>query len=185
MKTKTEIEDRIRFLLAKELERRVMKATERLPHRCIYNLRQPLDTRRRVEDEPNPYYNRITLGIGPDGVPLPVHQTIGLCMFKDNAESEGQPLLTICEDPIDAQRCPVFSPRVTKETLWKEFSEQIQNSVWIHENLPDVSALYWALDTGRTVKAPWWLRILYRFLRIRPEPLRGKTDLMKLLPPAS
>ena len=185
-KTTTEIEDRIRFLLAKELEMRVRRASQRLPHRCVHNLRQPLDTRTTVEGDANPYYNRITMGVGPEGVPIPVHQTIGLCTFKDTAtDLDCQALLTICEDPIDAQRCPVFSPRETKETLWAEFEMQVQNSVWLHENLPEVYGLYWALDSTCYVKVPWWARVLYRLLRIRPEPLRPSADLMKLLPPAT
>ncbi len=184
MKTTSEIEDRIRYLLAKELERRVKKANERLPHRCIYNIRQPLDTRRTVEDEPNRFYNRITMGVDPEGRPIPVSQTIGLCTYKDySVDSDGQPLLTLCEDPIDAQRCPVFSPRLTKKMLWDEFVSQIQDLEWLEANLPEVYGLYWAINRTATVKVPWWARLLYRLLRIRPEPLRRSDDLMKLLPP--
>ena len=52
MKTQGDIEDRIRFLLCEELSRRVREAETRLPHLCVYNHRQPLDTRKAVEDLP-------------------------------------------------------------------------------------------------------------------------------------
>ncbi len=181
MRQKSEIEDRIRFLLVEELERRVENARERLPHRCTYNYRQPLDTRKQVEGEANPTYNRITTGKGPGGVLLPVVQTIGLCMY--GVEDIMEASLTICEDPIDAQRCPLFVPERTKAELWLEYSNQIASPVWLKEQLPEVYALYWVLESAHELKAPWWLRVFYRFLRIRPEPLRLPTDLVKLLPP--
>jgi len=53
MKTKASIESRVRFLLCEELSRRVREAETRLPHLCIHNHRQPLDTRKSVEDLPN------------------------------------------------------------------------------------------------------------------------------------
>jgi hypothetical protein len=184
MRTKSEIEDRIRFLLVRELERRVQKAIERLPHRCVYNHRQPLDTRKTVEDETNPYYNRITMGIDLDGNPVPVHQTIGLCTYKEESTGyDAQARLIICEDPVDAQSCPLFFPRKSKSELWAEYREQISNLAWLQENLPEVYGLYWALESEAEMRAPWWARLLYYFLRIRPEPLRMPTELVKLLPP--
>ena len=181
MKNTTEIEDRIRYLLAKELERRVQKASERLPHRCIYNQRQPADYRKTIEDDVNPFYNRITMGMGPDG-PVPVHQTIGLCMY--GASVTADPPLTICEDPIDAQSCPLFEPLKTKPIIWQEFSEQIANPEWVRTHLPEVYSLLWVLDSEHTLRVPWWVRLIYKILRIRPEPLRARADLSKLLPSA-
>lgn len=156
-----EIQVRIREILTRELERRVEASVERLPVRCRHNHRQPLDTRKTVQGERNPNHNRITRDVledpGKSDVPpqvfhLPVQQTIGLCMY--GAEDPTQWKGTVCEDPIDAQRCAeghrppaTFEPLVTREILSDEFHRQIQDSAWVVENLPEVSGLLWVLGT--------------------------------------
>jgi hypothetical protein len=170
---------RIRFLLVKELEDRVKAARERLPHRCTYNYRQPLDVRRTIDDEPNPNYNRITMGSGPGGRHLPVLQTIGLCMY--GVEDITSAAIRICEDPSDAQQCPLFEPTLNKHQLWTEYAEQIDSPDWLRENMPEVHGLAWALGEGMP-RIPWWARLWFRLTQIRPEPIRIPTDLVKYLP---
>lgn len=134
MKSPDVIRARITRLLVRELHRRVGIASERLPVRCTHNYRHPLDPRRTVDGEPNPNYNRI----------LPVNQTIGLCMLgaEDPSEWPGN----ICEDPIDAQRCPYFEVKQTKAQVWAELREQLKEPSWVEENLPEVAALAWTLN---------------------------------------
>jgi hypothetical protein len=188
MRTSEEIEGRIRLVLREELERRVSAATKKLPRTCVHNHRHPLDTRRVVDGEPNENYNRITSGHA-----LPVVQTIGLCMYgSENPEQWGG---TICEDPIDAQRCPFFTPKHGREEVIQEFKEQLGSNEWVKKNLPEVESLRWVLadeaplpdptpkedmvpeDTVVDAPLPWWQRLLARFgLR-----LVRVTD--KLLPP--
>ena len=139
MKTEDEIQDRIRQLLAEEFARRLEEASERLPHRCVHNHRQPLDNRRHIDGEPNPGYNRIA----HHG--LPVVQTIGLCMYGSNNPEEWNG--TICEEPIDAQRCPLFEPTLSKDDLNKEYEEHLKDSVWVREHLPEVNGLLWAISS--------------------------------------
>jgi len=164
MKSEAEIQDRIRFLLSRELDRRVEEATQRLPVRCKYNHRQPLDTRKHIQGEPNPDFNRITRAVH-----LPVYQTIGLCMYgcEDPAEWDAK----ICEDPIDAKRCEVFDPHTDKEAVLERFQAEVRDMVWVELNLPEVYGLLWALGTERSPKLPWWKLLWFRFLKIRPEPL--------------
>lgn len=174
MRSPEDVRDRVRYLLCVELEARVSLAHKRLPHLCVHNHRQPLDVRKRVEDEANEAYNRITHGH------LPVLQTIGLCMLGSENPTDWPG--TICEDPVDAQRCPYFDARLDKKYIWRLFSNQIRDPEWLKANLPEVYGLLWILGE-ETVTLPWWKRMWFRLLRIRVEPLQPPEDLTKLLPP--
>lgn len=165
MRTDKEIQTRLRELVAMELDRRVEEACARLPHHCRHNHRQPLDVRKSVAGDPNPDYNRL------EGKGLPV---IGLCLL--GADDPTQWKGTICEDPIDAQRCPYYDPTVTKLAVEQEFYACLKDQEWLRSNIPEAHALLWVLD--RQVRAedlPWWKRIWFRLLvKIRPNPrLRG------------
>ncbi len=177
MKTQADIEDRIRFLLCEELTRRVNEAQTRLPHLCVHNHRQPLDTRKTVEDVPNETYNRTT-----DRNGLPVINTIGLCMLGSDDPETWQG--TICEDPIDAQRCPYFDPSVSKESIYQRFKENVGDPEWVRANMPELYGLLWTLDNGHGPSLPWWKRLWFRALRIRVEPVHTNGETVNLLPPA-
>lgn len=134
MKSPTDIRARISRLLVRELRRRLAEAEERLPTRCHFNYRHPLDPRKMVDGEPNPKYNQI----------LPTNQTIGLCMY--GAEKPDEWPGNICEDPVDAQRCPYFQAKRTKQEVWVELRGQLQEPLWAEKNLPEVAALAWTLN---------------------------------------
>ncbi len=159
MKSGSEIRARLRGLLVQELDRRVEDATKRLPQRCRFHHQQPLDVRRLVEGEPNETFNRT-------GKSLPV---LGICGhgMEDPTEWSG----TICEDPIDAQRCPLFEARQDKDAIRKEFESQLQTPEWVQENLPEVAGLCWVLDAVQVLPLPWWKRLWFRLLTIRVEPV--------------
>ena len=93
MRTTEEVEARIRYLLVEELDRRLTQVGERLPQRCTHNIRHHLDSRRLVDGEPNPNYNRVA-----DRRGLPVLQSIGLCgLGSENQETWP---MDICDEPI-------------------------------------------------------------------------------------
>lgn len=175
MRTEAEVRQRVRGLLVRELDRRADEAQRRLPHLCTHNYRHPLDSRKTVEGEPNGNYNRIS-----NGRSLPVVQTIGLCMLgSDDPQEWGG---TICEDPIDAQRCPVFQASRGKDELLVEFRQQLVTPGWVEEHLPEVASLLWALDEANAPPIPWWKRVWYRlFLRIRIEPVTPSKAAVALL----
>jgi len=169
MRTREDIEGRIRVLLVEELDRRMADASLRLPVKCKHNHRQPLDTRRNVDGERNSQFNRISTS-SENGRALPVIQTIGLCML--GAEKPEDWAGTICEDPIDAQRCPVFDPTATKEAVLKSFEEDLSDQRWVALHMPQLIELRWVLAEERDIQVPWWKRILFKFARIRiPKPL--------------
>lgn len=168
MKSSNEIETRIRQKLGEELDRRLKLAGSRLPSHCVHNRRHSLDSRKHVDGEPNSAYNTIDTHRG---------QTIGLCMLgsEDPESWDG----TICEDPVDAQRCPYFVSLQTKEGVIKEFYEQIADVTWLEQSLPEVASLAWVLESS--VKISWWTKVKAAFLKVKIEP-QTRADLTKLLP---
>lgn len=176
MKSRSEIESRIRELLHEELDRRVIEAQKRLPHLCTHNIRHSLDYRKTIDGEPNQNYNRIT-----SQQRLPVLQSIGLCGLGQE-DLETWPM-NICDEPIDAKRCPVFDPIQTKEGVLKSLENQIKDSAWLSANLPEVAALAWLIQDYTTVKVSWWKKFLYRFKRVKVSPAEVVVDPAYLLEP--
>jgi hypothetical protein len=170
LKDETEITGRIREHVAFELERRLGEANKRLPTRCIHNHRQPLDTRSVVEGEPNQDYNTVSR----DG-----SRTIGLCMLgSEDAESWAG---NICEDPIDAQRCPYFEAAKDKAAIMAEYEADLSNIEWVNANMPELAALLWVLDANAAPRYSAWRRFRYHFWKIQLEPVRPTVDPVSLL----
>jgi hypothetical protein len=140
MKSEQEISVRVRELLVAELADRIKDATNKLPPNCKYNHRHPLDERRTVDGDPNPTYNQIT-----------ARKTIGLCMYgsEDPTEWPGD----ICEDAVDAMRCPYFDPVKSEDAVVEEFQLLIKDPEWLAVNLPGIAELRWVLDGQQAVHA--------------------------------
>lgn len=174
MRAEQAIQDRIRSLLTQELERRVSAANARIPRHCEHNYQHPLDTRKQINGEPNENYNRIA-----QGTHLPVLQTIGLCKLGSNNPEEWGG--TICEEAIDAQRCPLFKPKDSREVIQKRLEAHLRDAQWVKENLPEVNGLLWAINTENLpepepepVSLPWWKRFLLRWMGLSPKALPAK-----------
>lgn len=175
MRSESDVQDRIRFLLTGELDRRVQDATARLPHKCVHNHRQPLDVRKEIAGERNPDYNCVaeTYEVEDEhGEKIPAQRhlpVIGLCMLgsEDPTAWAG----AICEDPIDAQRCPYFTATETKDTVHAAFHTDLQDLDWVREHMPEVYGLLWSLGSETMPTLPWWKVIWFKFLRIRPDAL--------------
>lgn len=170
MKAEADIQDRIRELLDGELARRVASALEQLPAHCVHNHRHTLDGRKRVDGEPNELYNRIS------DHRLPIVQTIGLCML--GAEKPEEWSGTVCEDPVDAQRCPYFTLKHNASEVQTAFEAQLRDVGWVRENLPEVHALLWAIGAEGLEHISshadlfsglsWWQRLLLRLIGLSP-----------------
>lgn len=177
MKTDNEIRTRLRALVTQEFERRVSESRARLPHLCTHNHRQPLDVRKQVEGEVNPSYNRVT-----QSRHLPVVQTLGLCMLGSEDPEEWQG--SICEDPIDAQRCPFFNPKKTPQAILDEFVGQMATPQWIAEHMPEAATLFWVLEQATTPVVPWWRKLWAKLFRMKVEPILTAHASHDLLPEA-
>jgi len=148
MRAASEIEERLRSIVVEELRQRLDR--EVLPHLCVHNRRQPLDHRRSIYGEPNEGYNRITAGV-EDGVALPVVQTLGLCML--GAEHPETWPGTICEEPLDAQRCPYFVFKQSRADVYRGFLTNLQDPVWVEAHLPAAHALLWVMSAPLKIES--------------------------------
>jgi len=135
-----------------------------------------LDSRKTVDGEPNEMYNRVSA----DDEGTPVDRTLGLCML--NAESPEDWGGNICEDPIDAQRCPYFEPVLTKDEILTDFEVMLSNPGELEERLPAAAELLWAIEETEVPSLPWWKRLWFWLLRIRIEPPASAKDPLGLLP---
>lgn len=177
MKSEAEVRGLLKDLLSQEFDRRVSEAQLRLPRSCVHNHQQPLDVRKTVDGEPNSAYNRIT----QDRHHLPVVQTLGLCMLGAS-DPEEWPGDRICEEPIDAQRCPDFTSRLSKEEVLASFKAQVGDPQWLEAHLPKAAMLLWVLGQYQVpTSPPWWKRILFRFTPLKMEPQKP-FELSTLLP---
>jgi len=178
-----EIRIRVQTLVQDELTRRTEAALERIPCHCVHNYRHPLDARKRSNGDLNPQYNRIVTERG-----LPVVQEIGLCML--NAETPSEWEGTICDEPIDAKRCPVFSPIMSQQDVLQGLKAQTLDPQWVKDNVPEAHSLLWVLEEIHLPRVPWWKTLLAklrglrrRFRRNQVERLEPPFDSSKLLPP--
>lgn len=165
-------------MVNQELDRRVALATERLPQRCKHNHRHSLDQRPTIGGERNEEFNRIT-----NRRRLPVAQGIGLCMIGSNDPETWAG--TICEEPIDAKRCPVFDPKDTKASLRSVFEDDLANPEWVQENMAELATLLWALGEFKVVRPSWWRRLVFWVKGVRIEPVLPPSnyDISKLFDP--
>lgn len=160
MRNESEIRNRIRELFQREIDRRFQEAAQRVPVRCRHNYRHPLDVQKQgVDGTPNLTYNRIG----------DTAKTIGLCLYgSDDPENWGG---DICEDVIDAERCPYFEPRELPEQIIEKFRRDMTSVDWIRQNLPDIYHLLWVLEHVEPPKS-WWERFKYWLLGWRYDSVK-------------
>lgn len=173
MREASDIESRVRTLLDEALAKRLSETVQRQPYLCRYNHRQPMDARKQVEGDPNQGYNRL------DRRHLPMLQSVGLCMMgsEDPMTWPG----TICDEPIDAQRCPSFDPIQTRAHVVAEFESQVRDPEWLREHLPGVYELVWALDTSPpNYHVSFLKRLWLRVTRTRLEPPSAESAVLLL-----
>jgi hypothetical protein len=194
MKDRAQIEERLRRLVQGALDARMADVAVRLPHKCQFNHRQPLDHRRRIYDEPNPHYNRISKSPGSKEA---VEQTLGLCLYNQRAPDEWEG--RICEDPSDALSCPYkYIPKRGIADVYEDFCQGLAQSDWRKEHTPEIESLLWVLGSGLRIKPSlavssypsFWERLVLLFspMTKRPRPPEpsleegGSADIQVYLP---
>jgi hypothetical protein len=169
MRTEQEVKTRVRELVSQELSFRLKEASKRLPKYCVNYYAHTLDSRKTVDGVKNPMYNRINPSDREGVTP-----TLGLCRLGSlEPEYWGG---TICEDPIDAIRCPNFQPISTKGSIIAELERDLKDPDWIKYHIPELYSLIWVLGSESELKVSWWKKVLVFFRVIKVEPLRVLFD---------
>ena len=65
----------------------------------------------------------------------------------------------ICDTITQAQACPAFLLKKSKEEVERKFEEDLHNEEWLRDRHPEISTLLWVLDDTK-VKYSWWQRFL-------------------------
>jgi hypothetical protein len=169
MRSESEVRERLQELITGELNQRLDLLGKRLPSLCTHNYLHTLDLRKKVgvEATPNPRFNTITEGENSN-------QHIGLCLLgSDDPETWSG---TICEDPVDAKRCPYFSSSHTKASILASLEKDLADEDWLDAHLPEARALMWILG-GYDFKISWWKRLLISLKIVKLEPVAPPYEL--------
>jgi hypothetical protein len=102
----------------------------------------------KVRNEPNPKYN--TIGEGK----------VGLCMYGAGNIEEWPG--DICDEPEDARKCPLFESIHTRASVLKSVQRDVEDPVWLQNEIPELATLLWVLDSP-SIPIPWWKKLLLRF----------------------
>lgn len=177
MKTRQEVQRRLRKLQVRYARKYVARSQERSPCNCVYNeevLPGRLDSRPPVpvEEEMAPRA-QVTLMVVSD--PKPVR----LCMYgADKAGGWGG---DVCDDDDTARRCPYFRPSRDVAAARSEFMESLADDEHVFNHYRDMATLQWVLgERAHTYPLTAWHRFLMVLhaivarmlgrLRIAPRP---------------
>lgn len=152
MKSEAQLIDRIKVLLVAEWERRVLVRGTRTPEACRNHHWQDLNLRNTADGTPNDAYNRVAVEGGT---------RTGLCLYGSRTEEWSG---TLCEDAVDAQRCPHFDPLWSPGLMYADYLLDLADLEWVSSSLAEVQILSWALETLPAPPAPSWVRRVLTWL---------------------
>lgn len=153
MKTRDDVERRLKKLRTRYAHRHVQRSQERRPGNCVYNEEhapRKLEPSVPVEHQMAPR-SQVTL------VVLNEDRPVRLCMY--GAESGKWPG-NICDSDGVARSCPMFKPRTSVEEARHGFMEGLADDEHVFNNYRDMATLQWVL--GERVHGwplSWWERL--------------------------
>ena len=179
MKSRSDIEKRLRSLRVKYAKRYVSASQERTHRNCVHNVEH---APRDMHEDSKP--SRSPLRRGPQGRDAaPPRRTltvvrseapVRLCMYgcKDPASWAGD----VCDSDDISRSCPKFEPLRSMEAARAEFLEKLADDEWVFDNHKDMAALQWALsDRMHKWGLSWWERLflwlqvlLFRRAKVAP-----------------
>lgn len=182
MKTRDDIEKRLRKLRLRYAHKYVLKSQERRHRNCAFNEIHPVGEApytvtqsRELERAPRRQVTLVVLNDELDGV--------GLCMHNasDSSKWEGN----TCDSDDVSRSCPLFKPRASAEEAKNGFLELVADDEYVFENYRDVATLQWVLgERVHELSLSWWERLVLwvrtAFLRVaKPTPLLPPAPLPK------
>jgi len=140
VKTKVQIESRLRKLRFRYLRKYLADTQKRSHGNCLYNKTDiPLNHERKTELTPTKLTprNQVTLlVIQPD-------KPVGYCSYPTNAGSWSG---VICDDDDVSKNCKYFTPSINEDESRAIFDSRLQDDGYVLTNFKDVAALQWVLE---------------------------------------
>ena len=141
MKTRSDIENRLKSLRVKYAKRYVKKSQERLHTNCSYNMVHAPRTAYKSDktvDLPMVPKRQVTLVVVQPDAP------VRLCMYgcEDPSTWSGN----VCDDDSVSRSCPMFKPLQSLQSARAEYMEKLSDDEWVFDNHKDMVALQWALS---------------------------------------
>jgi len=160
VKTKDDIEKRLRKLRLRYAHKYVQHSQERRHCNCLYNeAHQPSSvpyTRTQSEERDVAPRHQVTL------VVVRPEEPVRLCMYgaEDAAKWEGN----VCDTDEVSRSCPMFRPRVSAAEAKDEFLESVADDELVFEKYRDVATLQWVLgERVHEIPLTWWDRLTLWF----------------------
>lgn len=161
MKSKTDIENRLRSLRIKYAKRYISKTQARAHRNCQYNREHipkgKYEKTKSIDVEMASKKQTTLMVIQPD-------YPIRLCMY--GADSPSTWLGDVCDSDEIAKSCKWFKPIISAATAKDEFLKLLEDDEWVFDNYLDIVALQWVLnDRVHLMMLTWWERFkLFLFL---------------------
>ena len=160
MKTRDQVESRLKKLRTRYAHKHVEATQQRCFSNCIFNqvhspnpleYKSSLDT----EFERAPRHQQTLVVVGED-------RAIHLCMY--GAENVKTWPGDTCDTDEKAKRCPMFKPSVSFDQARKEFMEKLSDDEYVFDNFRDVATLQWVLgERVHEIPLTFYERFLFWF----------------------
>ena len=141
MKTKEEVEKRLKKLRVRYAKKYVDASQQRVHMNCLFNREHvPTSVRRapaQGEELPMVPRRQVTLVVLKDDA------AVRLCMYgaDDPARWSGD----VCDDDATARSCKMFKPSVDMDQAKAEFLDLMADDEYVFDNYRDVATLQWVL----------------------------------------
>lgn len=159
MKSKSEIEKRLRNLRIKYAKRYIAESQVRSHQNCIYNKIHVSTNHKQVSESADlalyPKRQTTLVIIQPDA-------PIRLCMYGSDNPSKWSG--DICDSDDISKSCPMFKPGTSASQAREDFLAMLSDDEWVFDNYRDMAALQWVLnDRLHKMKLSILERIIFWF----------------------
>ena len=156
MKTRDQIESRLKKLRMRYVHKHVEATQQRCFNNCTFN---QIHTPKPLHYGPVATEYELSPRLQTTLIVLNEDRTVHLCMYgvQDKATWSGD----TCDTDDKAKCCPMFKPRVTLEQARADFMNKLSDDEYVFDNFRDVATLQWVLGE-RVHEVP--LTLFERFL---------------------
>ena len=183
MKTKDDVEKRLKKLRHRYTHKYIQKTQERRHVNCEFNELHDTETvqytRPPVDFELSPKRQHTLVTLVDDSY------RVHMCMYKSKSPLEWEG--NTCNSDDVAKSCVMFKPRVSAEEAKNEFLELVADDEYVFDNYRDVATLQWVLgERVHSMSLSWWEKLIlwisiYFSRVVKPTPTLPLTPLPKEL----